>query len=1455
MKTHFLIIAITCLFLQSEARSFRGGISKFLGINQDADDIADGYPTNHEPGYTGDTPHARAGSKAIAKTAAIIQREISNGLRTDFQFLRDSITAFADDDGFVREGIVFCGGKTVDKPSTGYHLDTGSLNQVDGFGNELTDIEDGDACGRGDKDVECEEGSFVSLLANRIRALGYHVTHPDICMAHASTALAASEVPIARTCKLSRNVHKRQVRACKKEQYEEGNDFFQVNQECYKANAKTACELITAVIGTDSKCVDSSTTPATTTAGVAASACNSTLDANLTFTAASANYDVAMKKCTFDEQEDICIADYTYMDNICSNGKTKDGEDIAEDDAGIINSVRRVIAYSVKFPGDVPLTDKTYVTGVKANAIGNPNGCKSLRQYVAALNGMSQINAFRDVNIEEADANWAETIKEARTYIESYASILDDFYDQSLLIFPAIEFEEMKECPIGDVEKSGKDDGTIEAPLCDNTNYQTRDSLNAMTSSAQALLRSKCFCRKGSMGPNAVSAANKYEADMFYLSIEEKGGANNCTTYKDLPSVYQFCTHGNMEAKRWKDALQDLEPSESHIKTFGANAVANQRKIYLAMQQTLPLISQDYKPNCGRLVSADATEMMYSNKGGNCVPFAKMNDLLYRLEFETSQVESGTMRDTTPSTFADTLCKKSDKLASTMYTFRQLAYQWDHTRMQDTALSTSPTSPTLSTTLSDWDTSGQNYDAQSFTDQMFKFGNKRMCNIDWTEEIAGETSRKDAGGDVYSDPYLLFDREIKEAIFNADIAIQAKKKTAAANENLWSAIEAELTSVDPDRINTKIATEAAEHFMRIVTTDSNDPDVDSDDAAADFNAGGTETPTPFDVCSLDQKASSSTGCTNCTGSRVITVGATFASTTIAAKESEKRSKRSAPSSTWDGTTDTNTAACSACAVDDQYVDSTDVCVACVGIGEKVAYTSGNCTVGQCASNERFATSTVTCHACPGDTTNSAGNHAECNIPTSYTGILNNAGDLFANIADVASGKQQFNFSLGNISGSETIHNYDGLDKVCRTFAKFEAPCESGFANGQTGAIAAVDLLYGQTDSCEFDITNTSAIESQQNTHLSGDAVNCLAMPTPLNNPTSVPALSDFNVITNDKAVGGVGIIIVRDDLDNVPTMKIAAGNYTDIASDNHWQLMELIALGDAKTPDALLDAPALSGGDDTSANQVFQTAYQASQLSFQTALDEYKEAYDNFKSDYTDLIAARDAISTDINVVKTAVVCASGSSCEAAPAKYTELNSSFFDTQSAFSAMDDFGEEAQSNYLYGEIDPDYIANTHVYELQKVYRVALITLDAEIMHYQEAQQDIKDEATKFATTCTVVVNNKVEFAEDKIAEGCDSANTTALTTALSNLGVQQSVSFNATEEWDFTTGSGETLKNKRAALIAVQTVVFAQYSTGVFGNSATTRPDWTPSDPATLAEILDVTRFATITVGTYGQTRN
>jgi len=661
MKPAFLIIALTCLLLQSEARVFRGNFLK----GQDPDDIAD-LPENSPHTHEGDAPHQRAVSESTASTAGVLQSEIASGLREDFQFIKDSLTQFADEDGFVREGIVFCGAAGLPTPATGdYHSDTGRLVLNDGYGNDVSVVNDEAVCGSSN----CEEGSFVALLSNRIRALGYHVTHSDLCMARSTNT--ENNVDVARTCKLQRNTLERKTR-----------DNLAGDKQCYQYSTDTLC------CGTGN---DGARTPGTCDASSSG------------------------PQCTWDAVEEVCYA-------ATGNDESTNHPKIDGDTAITKNAVRRVFTFG---QGDVNVgaTDKVYVTGAVSPGSG-ASGCKSLRQYVAALNGMAQINAFRDTGIEETEDNWARVITDARTGLEEYADILSDFYDNSVKLFPLIEYEEPEACPMGEVELQDGDAGDVTAPECDRNDYHTLAALSGTTFELQEILREKCFCRN-----NAVFG------DLAYLKTTVGG----CTAL--VGSADTFCDKPILEAHLWNQVLGNLQPLDKDVYVPPGSSTTKS-SITANIAKTLPTVALQ-AANCGRLVNSDndnsdttKSSSKFSNKGGNCVPFGKFQILLRRLERESTGYSNG--------------------------------------------------------------------NAEGFAGLYF-------AGTEFPHEFYGD--------DVSSN---LPDNEIEEAIFTTEVAQLAKRKTAGDNANLWAALEEELTSTDTGRINQEIAHEAAEHFMRVVTTDHDD---------------------------------------------------------------------------------------------------------------------------------------------------------------------------------------------------------------------------------------------------------------------------------------------------------------------------------------------------------------------------------------------------------------------------------------------------------------------------------------------------------------------------------------------------------------------------------------------------------------------------------------------------------
>jgi len=851
MNIKFLALALATIGV-TQAKSFRGDdvflksfVQKIKALKSiDANDIA-GETNFSVPEYQGDIKHHAALNGEVAKTAAIIEQQLAIGMRTNFIYVKEAITQYADDDGIVRDGVVFCNAKDDNgdeiryessgfTPATkNYAESTENLVSSDGFGvRDTTTVNsksrDALQCGRSN----CEEGSFVTLVANRIRSLGYHVTHSDICDAQTTSASGVGYTGVP-TCALEKNnapADKFQAYKCEAASVKQGNDFYQVKKDCFMITDETLCNGAT--------------------------------------------------KCTAMRENGVfaCLPKATMIST--SPGETcsvNAVDNLAIEQSGgvnVINGVRRVIQYGTQ-KTKVKTTDVAYVTGSPASA-----GCTSLREYVNALNGMAQIAAFRDTNILEAESHWNDIIEHTRSYLKSYAEILNDFYDKSTQIFPVIEFDQLDECPVGNVEKENNDLGSQTEPLCDQQDTDTKATQRALDLESQILIRKRCFCRQGSLGSNNYDSTNMkpkttaFELDELYLMTEPPADTD-CDELKamDAPSYYQYCKGNAFDDRTWKKTLQDLLPMKHAIKTFGGSKSSKQTAIYNKLGATLPQhwdasavkAKVASKPNCGRLVttSSTTTSSMSSNKGGNCVPFRGLHEILYRLEFETSQDYMGEQQDCTnvfaneqDCRFEQVACKTSDALENTLFGFRQFGYVWDHP-MYKTSAAPNKISPIQSDKLSVWTngynnantiavltpgTSDQTQNSWSVgSDKLFRLASgKQQCNINWGLQITGDVARKDASGSSYDDPYDLFEREIQEAVVNVEVAMAAKTKAVENTEVLWSKISDELTDFDAsgNTIASDLSVEVAEHFMRITTTDSNDANVDS----LDGGAGGTDNP-------------------------------------------------------------------------------------------------------------------------------------------------------------------------------------------------------------------------------------------------------------------------------------------------------------------------------------------------------------------------------------------------------------------------------------------------------------------------------------------------------------------------------------------------------------------------------------------------------------------------------------
>jgi len=816
MNIKFFLLAIAVCGLQAQAKSFRGEddflrsfVNKINTLKSDAHEIA-GEATTDDPTHEGDIGHASTRFDVdVQKTAKIIEKQLAIGMRTNFIFIKEAIRQYADDDGIVRDGVVFCNGKSDtdesiafsnDEVDANYAVNTENLVPTDGFGTAGENaLAEKAQCGRSN----CEEGSFVTLLANRIRSLGYHVTHTDICEAKNNDGFDG--VPTCALAPLNKNSF--QSQKCNEAKDVAGTDFYSIKKDCFMSSD---CD--------DEKCMQ--------VAENGKNYCVPKLDPG----------------CTINVVDDIAV----------------EGDDTQT--GPVVNAVRRVIQYGTQ-SNKVKTTDVAYVTGTKAL----DGGCKSLRQYVVALNGAAQVVAFRDTNILEAEAHWESVIEHTRSYLKSYAAILNDFYDKSTQIFPVIEFEQIDECPVGNVELRTGDRGVPEVPLCDQEDTDTTVAQRALDLEGQILIRKRCFCRQGQQlreSNNQLTADNSYEFDELYL-LTEAPTVGDCSIYKDndAPSYYQYCTGNSFDDRTWRKTLSDLLPMKHAIKVF-ATSSNNKDDLFKNLGMTLPDdwdIGNDRTKisktqSCGRMISTSKSAAVESNKGGNCVPFRGMHEILYRLEFETSQNKQGQQKncDTIDNscTFAQVACSEQNALENTLYSFRQFTYVWDHpmyTSIEGTGGKTVPVQPN---SLNDWQSifnefavaavgTAQNQNSWSDGENKLfrKAGGKQMCNINWGLQLTGDVAREDATQSKYEDPYALFRREIAEAIVNVEIAIAAKTSAVEDSDTLWSEITTQLTSFGSENgIASDLSTEVAEHFMRITTTDGDDPEVDGKEVMSGSSA-------------------------------------------------------------------------------------------------------------------------------------------------------------------------------------------------------------------------------------------------------------------------------------------------------------------------------------------------------------------------------------------------------------------------------------------------------------------------------------------------------------------------------------------------------------------------------------------------------------------------------------------
>jgi hypothetical protein len=1026
--------------------------------SQQPEDIANGtnYTVPATVNSTGYIPHADTEQYAykedkFEETKIRIRREIANGLRAAFPRIRQLVTAFRDEEGFVRNGIVFCGAphdqsSLLDKylragdtkpgvedqfpRPAGFSTKTGSLSLVDGWSDQSEYITDGttaSGCGfiaqvaacdcdinsaanacevtsatgsctaaettactgvsgakvAGDCDPKdravinahcvpdeddhtvcsdldgsttaktpdvtkchaknrtadyqprnstqcdrsnCTEGSFVNIVSRFIRAHGYHVQHNDICQAMAKEDPAIG----ARTCNLRKYPVNRKAYRCDRNASNMALDWWQVNKQCY---------------------------------GLSEGDC--------------------LSKCKWDSVERFCRASEAHMG---SETGCKEDEDESITASTFVNEVWRVLGYSVQSEVKaVPTTDKAVVTGSEGDGEGE-TGCKTPRAFVNAMNGNAQINAFRDLGIEEAVAQWHEELKGVRSYLTSLSALLTNFYPTTLTMFPFIENEELDECPMGDVVRNpNTESGTEEQPLCEQVDFQTYDKLNRINEAGQSMLRATCFCRNGELdtrkdgvewgtgktydeddanfapcvlqtsvkcklqadnvgcevvgagtntacandltsataalceahnsenkcviGSSASNAAcialdgstddktpadvtvcealsggtvvedyTVHEFDQIYLEpnpdlwvLPDSGeygvsgtttlsgvtsDKRDCNKFKELlPSVYTYCTNIKVwgDTAPWQRTLDLLKPNKDRIKVRkGTNSKNISKAIIRSLARTLPQVEN----TCGRVVTAfnETDKQLMSNKGGNCVPFEKLHEIMYRVEFETSEADIGKVANettvwdeqeednTTAIIYRDMFCGTTYSHSNSKFTFRQMSYLWDHIQ-GGSYIASERGQVSSDSTTEEFRPDGSHsppYDYFKYEsttgafpeNQRYALVNRSFCYIDWIGDFSGASTRQDSFGDIYVDPYLLYSREIEEAIWNTAIAISSKKQVIIDNLELWDVLEQQLTNPEDGNILSSLSHAATKHFMKVRSTDAGE---DNDDYTEFFN--------------------------------------------------------------------------------------------------------------------------------------------------------------------------------------------------------------------------------------------------------------------------------------------------------------------------------------------------------------------------------------------------------------------------------------------------------------------------------------------------------------------------------------------------------------------------------------------------------------------------------------------
>ena len=719
---------------------------------------------------------------AVDDAKRIIRKKIAQGLREHFGKLQAVLTAFADDDGFVREGIVFCGASDQEgsadlfsvndtKPEF-FHENSARLIEYDGWGvveNNVTQaIYDAEQCGIDN----CQEGSVVSALANEIRSTGYQIQHRDICLA------TANKVELAARSANLKAYSESKALLCDDDDAEE--NWYDLLRDCIGVDPTLQC-------GTG----------------------------------------CAIQADSAEGQDQMCWVDPEAVTGKCDlvqEGDLKADENIAASYPDI-NALRRVMRYSLNADiSAVQTTDYAYITGCETG------GCTSLRNLFAALNGNAQISAFRDLGVEESVAYWETEIKSARTYLQGLADTFKNFRPLTLELFPFIEEEEIEGCPMGEIEKDSEDTGTENAPLCYQDSLDLTD-LNKLSRDGQFISRSTCFCRNGKLEDDARIDIEK---DDIYLSVDDDESTDDLCAAMPA-SVRTYCGEIGSWGSRgpWRGTLESLLPGATigRIKIYDENSATHLQKRQTIVDNLVKTLPAKLDTSCGRIITADhntstnATTMLLSNKGGNCLPFSKLNEIIYRLEYETGEQGMGHYKceddNTCPpggvesesQTVLQSFC--ADKVETTEVSFRQLAYKWDVASVGQPRRVETDNFTGNSTALS---REYLTYTGETYTDLDNSTANRSFCLVDWLSEF-GLNTITDSGGHSYSNPFELIKKYIEEAVFNTELAESTKNKVIEDNILIWKAIRKELTSPEESNILDDISKAAATHYLYVYSTD------------------------------------------------------------------------------------------------------------------------------------------------------------------------------------------------------------------------------------------------------------------------------------------------------------------------------------------------------------------------------------------------------------------------------------------------------------------------------------------------------------------------------------------------------------------------------------------------------------------------------------------------------------